>query len=168
MSEGVRVRFRCSCAGSPIVEASAATASALRGNARCSACAGEVALHSERLTEGGGLLGCCACGHPELFTKKSVPPSIGILVVVVAAVLAPFTMYISLVVAALVDLALYAVVPDVVVCYVCGAEHRGFLRQPRHPRFDREIEERLKYGSRAVMGRPMREGGTANAPDPEH
>lgn len=128
----------------------------------------EVALRRDRLTDEGGLLGCCACGHPELYTKKSVPPAIGILVVVVAAVLAPFTMYISLGVAALIDLALYAVVPDVVVCYVCGAEHRGFHRRPRHPRFDREIEERLKFGERAVMGRAMREGGTADAPDPEH
>lgn len=168
MSEGVRVRFRCTCQGAPRVEVRAHAANELAPSARCSVCGRETVLQRERFTEGGGLLGCCACGHPELFTKKSVPPSVGILVVVVAAVLAPFTMYISLGVAALIDFALYAVVPDVVVCYVCGAEHRGFLGQPRHPRFDREIEERLKYGNRAVMGRPMREGGTANAPDPEH
>lgn len=163
MSADARVRFRCACPGTPFVEVSVPAV-----NARCQACGSETVLHGERLTGEGGLVGCCACGHPELYTRKSLPPSVGILVVVVAAVLAPFTMYISLVVAALVDFALYAVVPDVVVCYVCGAEHRGFLGQPRHPRFDREIEERLKYGSRAVMGRPMREGGTANAPDPEH
>jgi hypothetical protein len=35
--------------------------------------------------------------------------------------------------------------------------------RPRHPRFDREIEERLLYGKRAVMGKPMRECGTAEA-----
>ena len=34
--------------------------------------------------------------------------------------------------------------------------------------FDREIDERLRYGERAVMGKPMRESGTANAPEPEH
>ena len=136
--------------------------------ARCAICGAGTRLHLEQLQESGGLLGCLACGHPELFTRKSFPPAIGILVVLVAAVLAPVTMYTSLAVAALIDLALYRFVPDVVVCYVCGADHHGFAREPRHPRFDREIEERLKYGPRAVMGRPMREGGTANAPDPEH
>jgi len=33
---------------------------------------------------------------------------------------------------------------------------------------DRTIEERLKFGENAVMGSPMREGGTAGAPEPEH
>jgi hypothetical protein len=51
---------------------------------------------------------------------------------------------------------------------VCLARHHRFCPQPRHPRFDREIEERLKFGERAVMGKPMREGGTAGAPEPEH
>ncbi len=87
---------------------------------------------------------------------------------VLAAVLAPFTHYASLFAAALLDLALYLAIPEVVVCYVCGCEHRGFAKEPRHPRFDREIDERLRYGPKAVMGRAMREGGTAGAPDPEH
>jgi len=168
VNPGVRVRVRCTCPGVPFVAASASTAASLPATARCDACGREIRFHPERLTGEGGLLGCYACGHPELFTRKSLSPSLGIAVVVVAAVLAPFTMYASLAVAALVDLALYGLVPDVVACYVCGAEHRGFRREPRHPRFDREIEERLKFGARAVMGRPMREGGTANAPDPEH
>lgn len=148
--------------------ARASSAGVLEASVRCAACGTVTWFHKERLAEAGGLLGCLACGHPELFTRKSLPPSVGILVVVVAAVLAPFTMYLSLVVAALIDFTLYGFVPDVVVCYVCGAEHRGFPGEPRHPRFDREIEERLKFGSRALMGRPMREGGTADAPDPEH
>ena len=168
MSSGVRVGIRCTCPGRPRAIASASDPRGLPASVRCAACGAETRLHAARVTEGGGLLGCCACGHPELYTQKSVPSAVGILVVVVAAVLAPFTMYASLVIAALIDFVLYAVVPDVVVCYVCRAEHRGFRREPRHPRFDREIEERLKFGARAVMGRPMREGGTANAPDPEH
>lgn len=125
-------------------------------------------MHTNVLTPSGGLVGCLACGHPELFTRKSWPPALGIAIVVVAAVLAPWTYYASLAVAAVVDFALYRLVPDIVVCYVCGAEHRGFDKAPRHPRFDRQIEERLRYGTRAVMGRAMRAGGTAGAPEPEH
>jgi hypothetical protein len=125
-------------------------------------------LHAEGLTGEGGLTACLACGHPELYTQKDFPRGLGIALVVVAAVLAPFTYYVSLAVAALVDAVLYVVSREVVLCYVCHAEHRGFHSRPVHPRFDREIEERLLFGERAVMGRPMREGGTADAPEPEH
>lgn len=115
-----------------------------------------------------GLRGCLACGHLELYRQKDFPRRIGLAVVVVAAVLAPFTWYVSLGVAAVVDWLLYHLARDMLVCYACRSEHRGFAPEPRHPRFDREIEERLLYGERAVMGKPMREGGTAGAPEPEH
>jgi hypothetical protein len=125
-------------------------------------------LHRERLEPSGGLRGCLACGHPELYTQRDFPRSLGLAVVIVAAALAPFTAYLSLFAAALLDLLLYWRVRRVVVCYVCGARHRGFEENPRHPRFDLTIAERLRYGPRAVMGAPIRPGGTAGAPDPEH
>ena len=168
MSERLRIRFRCACPAGAFVEREADSSGALAGPGRCGSCGTETSLRTDRIAPEGGLLGCLACAHPELFTRKGFPTAVGIVVVVVAAALAPVTMYASLVAAALIDFALYRLVSDVVVCYACGAEHRGFPAEPRHPRFDREIEERLKFGARAVMGRPMREGGTAGAPDPEH
>ena len=126
------------------------------------------ALDLEGLTEGGGLQACLRCRHPELYRQKDFSRPIGIAVVVVAAMLAPFTHYLSLAVAAAIDWLLVRFAPEVVVCYVCDARHRGFPEPPRHPQFDREIEERLRYGEKAVMGKPMREGGTADAPEPEH
>jgi hypothetical protein len=125
-------------------------------------------LHRERLQAGGGLLGCLACGHSELYTQRDFPRGLGIAVVIVAAVLAPFTWYLSLAVAAGVDALLYWTARTMVVCYVCGARHRGFARTPAHPRYDLGIAERLRYGPKAVMGSPMRPGGTAGAPEPEH
>jgi len=120
------------------------------------------------LTPSGGLQGCLACGHPELYTARDFPRALGIAIVVVAAVLAPFTWYLSLLGAAVLDALLYLVAPTQTACYVCGARHRGFPPRPRHPRFDLTIAERLRYGERAVMGSPMRPGGTADAPEPEH
>jgi hypothetical protein len=125
-------------------------------------------MHLEHLASTGGLVGCLRCGHLELFRQKDFPRAAGMAVVVLAAVLAPFTYYASLGVAALIDLVLYMTWPEMVVCYVCHARHRGFHGEPRHPRFDREIDERLRYGEKAVMGKPMRPGGTAGAPEPEH
>ncbi len=125
-------------------------------------------LVRDHITPQSGLTGCLACGHPELFTKKDFPQGLGIALVVTAALLAPFTWYLSLVAVALIDALLYLFAGNVLVCYPCRAEHRGFHPEPRHPSFDREIEERLLYGEKAVMGKPMLPGGTAGAPDPEH
>lgn len=122
----------------------------------------------ERLGPAGGLSGCLACGHPELYTQRDFPRRVGITLVAVAAVLAPSTHYLSLLAAAVIDALLYRFARTVVVCYVCGARHRGFAPEPRHPRHDLGIAERLRYGEKAVMGAPMRPGGTAGAPEPEH
>ncbi len=134
----------------------------------CAACGARVELHREVLTPDGGLRGCLACGHPELFSRRHFPRAAGLSIVVVAAVLAPFTAYVSLIVAAAVDALLYRFGPVELRCYVCDAAHRGFAPTPQHPRYDHEIGERLKFGERAVMGKPMRPGGTADAPEPEH
>lgn len=135
---------------------------------RCSHCGRETPAHVDALHAGGGLTACVACGHPELYRMKSFPRAFGLSIVVIAAVLAPFTHYLSLAAAALLDLILYTTISEVVVCYVCRSVHTGFAASPQHPRFDRTIEERLKYGPRAVMGSPMRAGGTAGAPEPDH
>jgi hypothetical protein len=125
-------------------------------------------LHLEGLSAEGGLRACLACAHPELYTQKDFPRALGLAIVAVAAIAAPFTYYLSLVAAAALDACLYRCAPAMVVCYRCRARHRGFAPDPRHPGFDRQIEERLRYGERAVMGKPMRPGGTAGASEPEH
>lgn len=160
------IAFDCDCAERPRLLVDTSGPDGVPAVTRCPRCGRAWPLHAEVVA--GGLAGCVRCGHPELYTRKSFPPALGVAIVVVAAVLAPATRYASLLVAALLDFALYKLVRDVVVCYVCAAEHRGFPAEPRHPRFDREIAERLRFGPRAVMGKPMRAGGTADAPDPEH
>ena len=167
----VRLAFACPRAGEDggtTTQIAAERGSGLPKAARCLHCGDEHALFLERVLANGGLDGCVSCGHRELFRQKDFPRALGITIVVVAAVLAPFTWYISLGVAAMLDALLYRWAPDVVVCYVCAAQHRGFPAQPKHPHFDREIDERLKFGERAVMGKPMRPGGTADAPEPHH
>src|SRR5262245_45536698 len=125
-------------------------------------------LRKDALTPEGGLRGCLACGHPELYTRRAFPATLGLGIVVVAAGLAPWTSYLSLAAAGLLDFVLYLLTSAMVVCYVCGTRHRGFPEPPRHPRYDLGIAERLRHGPKAVMGKPMRPGGTAGAPDPEH
>ena len=37
--------------------------------------------------------------------------------------------------------ALYAVLPEITICYRCQAHFRGFARNPRHQAFDLHIAE---------------------------
>jgi DNA-directed RNA polymerase subunit RPC12/RpoP len=146
----------------------AETPSEVPGAYSCTTCGDPHELHRGAIAPNGGLAACVACGHRELYTQKDFPRGLGLAIVALAALLAPFTWYLSLVAAAVIDALLFKLARNVVVCYVCRSRHSRFADEPRHPRFDREIDERLKFGARAVMGKPMRSGGTANAPEPEH
>ena len=165
----VRVDLACPGGHASRARVSAETPGSLAAKTACPTCETPLELHVERLASTGGLAGCLGCGHSELYTQKDFPRALGIGIVVTAALLVPVVpYYLSLVGAALLDFLLYHLAPDVVVCYACSALHRGFPKQPRHPGFDRTIEERLRYGERAVMGSAMRPEGTAGAPEPEH
>ena len=165
----VRVACACGYYSSTKVKAGESAARALP----CEHCGSELSLAGlesdpRAVDEAGGLWSCCVCGHPELFTRRDLPQKIGITVVVIAAILAPFTNYLSLVAAAIIDCVLFFAMPSVATCYVCLTEHRGYGPAPTHPRYDPEIADRVRFGDKAVMGAPMREGGTANAPEPHH
>jgi hypothetical protein len=85
---------------------------------------------------------CPACGNRLLYVQRDFNQKVGLAVVVVGAALAPFTpFYSSLFVAAAVDAGLYALLPEVTVCYRCQAHLRGFKRNPRHQPFDLHLAE---------------------------
>ena len=85
---------------------------------------------------------CPACDSVLLYVQRDFNQKVGLGIVVVGAILAPFTpFYSSLIVAALVDAGLYALLPEITVCYRCQAHFRGFVRNPRHQAFDLHIAE---------------------------
>ena len=170
-SRRLSVRIACDCG---YFTATKVYAGESQGHALpCEHCGADLALAGlggdpRAVDDAGGIWACCKCGHPELFTRRDLPQKIGISVVVIAAILAPFTNYLSLAAAAIIDCILFFAMPSVATCYICLTEHRGYAPQPTHPRYDPEIADRVRFGDKAVMGAPMREGGTANAPDPHH
>lgn len=93
---------------------------------------------AETVLEGGLLTACPACETRHLYRQKDFSRKLGLLVVIVAAILAPFTWYLSLVAAALLDLALYFVAGDVIICYRhdCQAQIRGLPPGPEVRGFD--------------------------------
>ena len=130
------IAFRCPhCAAE-------ATASA-DGRGLCAACGKatelpvSASLRDERIVDR-----CPACDGQQLYVQRDFNQRVGLGLVVAGAVLAPFTpFYASLVVALLVDAALYALLPEIAICYRCQAHFRGFARNPKHGAFDLHTAE---------------------------
>jgi hypothetical protein len=119
----------------------------LLGHGHCPACGQPTDLPvSASLTDERIVDRCPACDGRQFYVQRDFNQKVGLAVVVVGGALAPFTPYYSsLFVAALVDAALYAVLPEITICYRCQAHFRGFRRNPEHQPFDLHIAE--QYGS---------------------
>lgn len=69
---------------------------------------------------------CPACGGADFYRQKDFNQVLGYGVIIVGAILVPYTYGLSLLVLGLVDLLLYHRVADLIVCYRCGSLYRGF------------------------------------------
>lgn len=133
------IAFRCPACGG---EATAG----LEGHGRCASCGAATdlpvppALRETRVVEV-----CPACQGKSFYVQRDFNQKVGLGIVVIGGILAPFTpFYSSLIVAALVDAGLYLVLPEITICYRCLAHFRGFARNPKHEAFDLHIAE--QYG----------------------
>jgi DNA-directed RNA polymerase subunit RPC12/RpoP len=90
---------------------------------------------------------CAACGHDQLYFQKDFNRRTGIALVVVGAVLAPFTYFISLAAVTVLDYVIWRIVKNVIVCYQCQAVHRGYQQSPAILPFDLVIHDRHVYGA---------------------
>jgi hypothetical protein len=96
---------------------------------------------------------CPHCGCRDLFIRKDFPQKLGLFIVVVASVsflvLAAsrrrfYIGVIVLLIAAVVDAALYAIVPRITVCYRCRAEFRDRPINPEHHGFELALGEKYR------------------------
>jgi hypothetical protein len=102
--------------------------------------------------EGGQLRRCLACPSTDLFVRKDFPQRLGVGVValgIVGSSIAwgyslPILTFGVLFATALVDVALYLVVPDALMCYRCGAQYRMADGMARHGAFNLETHERYR------------------------
>ena len=84
---------------------------------------------------------CLRCGLGRLYVQKDFNKKAGLWVFIVAAALSVPTWGLSLLLATVIDLALYCALGDATLCYGCGAVHRGFRRNPAHVAFDIHVQE---------------------------
>ncbi len=146
----LQVRAECDGCGAPLAVGGQA------GELACGTC-----RRSYDVTAAADFEECPICGCRRFFRQKAFPRVLGIGLVVVGAILVPFTYGISLMVLALVDLLIYRGVPMMAVCYLCRAEFRGVPVPDRILPFRHHMaegyEKRRDRRDRRDRQRPRRE-----------
>ena len=96
---------------------------------------------------------CPQCGCSDLFIRKDFPQKIGLSIVIIAGIVflalasSRQHFYIGvlvLLVAAVIDAALYWFVPKITVCYRCRGEFRDVPINPEHEGFELAIGEKYR------------------------
>lgn len=114
----------------------------------CSSCGKSYGVLKDYADAWRGVQFCVICRCRDLYTQKDFNRKIGLAIVVLGALLAPFTKLISLFVCAFIDLILYLALPVITVCYRCHSIYRGFARNPDHEGFNLGINDRYRAAER--------------------
>lgn len=118
---------------------------------RCSHCPAEIAVPEQTATS-GTVDACLVCSSRDLFVRKDFPQQVGVGIVVVGIVASSLAWlqhmtiltFAILFATALVDLVLYLLVGDALLCYRCGATYRNVEGMEEHPGFNLETHERYR------------------------
>ncbi len=94
--------------------------------------------------ETGRLSRCLACPSVDLFVRKDFPQRLGVGLVVLGVVASsiswgygwPIVTFAILFATALLDVILYMIVPNALMCYRCGAQYRQVVGLNQHGAFD--------------------------------
>jgi uncharacterized protein YbaR (Trm112 family) len=100
----------------------------------------------------GELRRCLVCPSHELFVRKDFPQRLGVTIVVAGFVAsciawANYQLYLTfgiLFLTALVDVVLYVLVGNSLICYRCSAEYRDVEGIEKHPPFELTTHERYR------------------------
>ncbi len=116
---------------------------------RCDQCGQEIQIPPGALVD-HEVRHCLVCPSTDLFLRKDFPQRLGVAIVVVGFVASSFawawywtyTTFGILFLVAGIDLALYLVVGQCLMCYRCAAEYRGVKGLEKHGQFELETHEK--------------------------
>ena len=117
----------------------------------CPHCGLDLGMPSEAMVA-GEVRHCLACPSVDLFIRKDFPQCLGVAIVVLGFAISCVTwwnywLYATfgvLFATALVDVLLFALVGDTLVCYRCGAEYRELESMAAHGPFSLDTHERYR------------------------
>lgn len=99
---------------------------------------------------GGRLNGCLLCPSQELFVRKDFSQRLGVTIIVIGFIASAITWYLHYIIAtyaillgsALIDVAFFLFVGNVLECYRCHAHYRDLEGLEEHGAFDLETHEK--------------------------
>lgn len=117
----------------------------------CSECDLHVAVPGDAIAD-GRLQQCLVCPSTDLFVRKDFPQRLGVLLVAIGIIGSSIAWYYGqiywtfgiLFATALIDVLLYMLVGDALMCYRCGALYRDVDDMHSHGGFDLETHERYR------------------------
>ena len=117
----------------------------------CASC-GQVCCVPEEAVVEQSVSRCVICRSHDLFLRKDFPQRLGVVIVVAGSLASCYAWYRHqlfltfgiLFTTAAIDVLLYLLVRDAVVCYRCGAHYRGCDEGEEHTDFDLEVHERYR------------------------
>lgn len=117
----------------------------------CGSCGATIAV-PQGAFEGERLSRCLVCPSTDLYLRKDFPQRLGVGIVVLGFVassiawgyMMPILTFGILFATALVDVVLYAVVPNALMCYRCGAQYRAVPGIDEYESFNLETHERYR------------------------
>jgi len=117
----------------------------------CPHCQGKITIAPNAI-EGSRVKRCLVCPSTELFIRKDFPQRLGVGLVVVGILGSSIAWYYSdvlwtfgiLFATALIDVVLYTMVGDALMCYRCQAQYRSVEEMDSHGQFDLETHEKYR------------------------
>ncbi len=88
------------------------------------------------------------CGNQRFYLQKDFNARLGLGIFAIGVLLSYHTYFLSLLIATLIDFALYYFLKTVTICYQCRAIYRNFEIDPNHRGFDPHIG--MKYTKTAT------------------
>lgn len=127
----------------------------------CPLCHAEINLPAGAWDQ-GHVSRCLVCPSTDLYVRKDFPQRVGVGLValgVIGSSIAwayslPIWTFAILFATALLDVALYLVVPDALMCYRCHAQYRGVPGMDQHGAFNLETHERYRQQAARLARRP--------------
>jgi hypothetical protein len=126
---------------------------------QCSHCDQSIAIPTDAFDD-QQLRRCIVCPSTDLFVRKDFPQRLGVAIVVLGIVGSSITWAYTYLIAtfailfatALIDVLLYLVVPNALMCYRCGAMYRLAGGMERHGAFNLETHERYRQQAARMAG----------------
>jgi DNA-directed RNA polymerase subunit RPC12/RpoP len=124
----------------------------------CPQCGHAIAI-PEGAIQGERVCRCLVCPSADLFLRKDFPQRLGVGIVTIGIVgsciswaMSEITLTFAILFAtALIDVVLYLIVPDALMCYRCGAMYRQ-SEESGHEPFNLETHERYRQQAARMAG----------------